>query len=79
MGLEGANGPFGGVPAMDVRRWNQLEFDAPIGGDGLFVGFACFIVQYLKFHKQLAILEALHDGIVGYHPMPVCSSLEGHS
>ena len=78
MGLAGVNGAFGGVPVVDVR-WNQLEFNAPIGGDGLFVGFAGLVVQYLKFHEQLAILEALYGGIVGYHSMSIRPSLEGHS
>ena len=65
MGLNGADDVFDGVPAVDVRR-NQLEFNAPIGGDDLLVGFAGLIVQNLQVHNQLAILQSLHGIIVGY-------------
>ena len=65
MGLAGVNGAFSGVPTVDIRR-NQLEFHSPIGRDGLFVGFAGLIVQNLQVHDQLAILEALYDGVVCY-------------
>ena len=78
VGFECLNSAFGAIPAVDVW-WNQLEFNASIGGDGLLVGFAGIVVQNLKVYDQLAILEALHDCIVGYHSMPIRPSLEGHS
>ena len=43
---------------------DQLEFYSPIRHDGLFVGLAGLIVQYLEVHEQLAILEVLHDDSV---------------
>ena len=67
MGLEGVNSAFGGVPAVDMRR-NQLELYSLIRRDcdGLCVGLAGLIVQYLEVHDQLAIREALRDDIARY-------------
>ena len=73
--LEGADGPFGGVPSMHVR-WYKLVLHVPGPGNSALAFGAGFIVEDLEVDRVSACLESSHDGVVGCKVMTVVLGLE---
>ena len=74
--LEGADGTFGYVAAMDVGRY-QLVSRRPDVGDVAAVFLAGFVVEDLVVDDVTASLEVGHDASVGRYAVAVFSCLEG--
>ena len=64
MRLEGLDGLFSSIVAVDVRR-DKLILCIPFVFDVGFEVCTGLIVEDLEVHREAAFGEALHDGVVG--------------
>ena len=74
MRLEGADGAFGDVTAMDIRG-EKLELRPPLLFDVELVGCTAFVVKDLKVNTMDALCEAVHDSICGGKAVAVVAGL----
>ena len=49
---------------MDMG-WYTLVVHYTFRLDNVLVFSTCFVIQELEFHKNITVLEMLHDGVVG--------------
>ena len=63
MGFDGANGPLGCIPSMQVRR-HKLVSDPPLFFHRRLIFLASFVIENLQINKQVSVFEMLHDYIV---------------
>ena len=75
MCLEGADGSFGDVTTIDIRR-NKLELRPPLLLYVELVGYAAFNVKDLEVDATAAICEAGNDPICGGKALAVVAGLE---
>ncbi len=68
------DGSFGGVAAVDIRRYKLVLFLPFVFGVGFEV-FAGLVVKDLEVHCEAMFGEAVHDGVVG--SKAVCISSVG--
>ena len=62
MRLEGVDGAFGNVTAMDIRG-HELKLRPPLLFDVELVGCTAFVVKDLKVDTMAALRESGHDSI----------------
>ena len=63
MTLEGFNGPFSSITAVDIQG-DKLEVPIPFVLDLERVGFARFVVQYLEVYCVAGVFETSHDTVI---------------
>ena len=76
MYVEGADGAFGRVAFVDIRR-HKLVVTFPFLRDYTAVLLDDLLVDYLEVHLVATLLEAEHDAPVGRDTMKVLIGLEG--
>ena len=76
VGFEGLDGTFGGIAAMDVRRY-WLVGAVPFLGDDAAVFCTGLVVEDLVFDDLASLLEIGHDASVGWYAVAIMFGLEG--
>ena len=76
VGFEGLDGTFGGIAAMDVRRY-WLVGAVPFLGDDAAVFCTGLVVEDLVFDDLASLLEIGHDASVGWYAVAIVFGLEG--
>ena len=78
MRLEGADGVFGGVMAMDIRG-NELELRPPLIFDVELVGCTAFVVKDLEVNTMAMLCKTGNYSICGDKEVTVVAGFSGTS
>ena len=57
--------------------WHQLIFHSPFRIDDAIIFSTCFIIQNVRVHQHMMVLDTLHDGVVVCQSVFVSARLEG--